>query len=88
MKYTKFKTIAESEGLVIKVLPDELVVDDQLGYRLATIDLNQIMTFTILSKSRTWATPKVIEAIAEFAATPWIEREVPDKGDLDDEDDD
>lgn len=85
MKYTKLKEIAESEGLKLSVRPNTLLVGSSLDPAAIMIDLNQSNHYTVRSGELAAISPGVAKAVAEFAETPWIEREVPDREDLDDE---
>lgn len=88
MKYTKLKEIAESEGLKLRIRPNVLLVGSSLDPAAIVIDLNQANHYTMRSGDLAVVSPRVATAIAEFSLTPWIQREVPDKGDQNDEDDD
>lgn len=86
MKYSEFKRIAESEGFKLYIDPEYsagLIIDDKddkaLG--IVRINLNRSGLYSMDSFGGKLISVRMATAIAEFAWTPWIEREVPDKED-------
>jgi len=86
MKYSEFKRIATSEGFKLHVDPEYsagLILDDKddkvLG--IVRINLNRSGLYSMISFEDRPISLRMATAIAEFAWTPWIEREVPDKED-------
>lgn len=82
MKYEEFKRIAHSEGFEMYIdpdYPDELVLDSDSQSRTASINLGTSNDYRLVSYRECPLSVRMATAIAEFAATPWIEREVPDE---------
>lgn len=86
MKYSEFKRIAESEGFKLHIDPEYsagLILDDKNDKALdvVRINLNRSGLYSMDSFENRPISVRMATAIAEFAWTPWIEREVPDKED-------
>lgn len=77
MKYEEFKRIATSEGFEPHIAPGEIVMFDDMDRWMITISKDR-MSYSIRSFYWKQVSPRMAAAVAEFAATPWIERKVPD----------
>ncbi|WP_203640060.1 hypothetical protein [Levilactobacillus wangkuiensis] len=77
MKYAEFKEIALSEGFEPHVAPAEIVMFEDMGRWVVTISKDKC-SYCVRSFYWKQVSPEFAAAIAEFAGTNWIDREMPD----------
>lgn len=78
MKYSEFQSAMKAAGYEAKATPDEVMVVTSYGLPITVIDMSTNGVYSLKTSNDHRIELAAVNAIMEFAYTPWYERDVPE----------